>query len=153
MPEKYKWDVENIVYEVQDDEKEKRKGVFSYLAIWCLHIQKLFNSSFVKNHLCDIFILILLCNFQGQTITKISDISVATFHQQFLYYPSISTHHCEMKRSHAICIILFVKFCSPRNQSISCVFLTWVASPVQSCTSFSILSTDLHALVEKVVLF
>ena len=59
VPKEDEGNVQNVVDQVETDEEVEGKCVFAYFTIGSLDVQKLFNSSFVNDHLGDVFILIL----------------------------------------------------------------------------------------------
>ena len=59
MGEENKRDVEKEVDQEYNDKKEVRKSILTYASVRRLDVEKLFNTSFINDHLSYILVLVL----------------------------------------------------------------------------------------------
>ena len=58
----YKRDINDEINQEQNKEKVEWKSSFPNFSEWILNVQQFLDSTLVNDHLCDAFVLILLCN-------------------------------------------------------------------------------------------
>lgn len=145
-------DVKDVVGEEEDDEEVEGEGMLPYLAVGALDVEELLQPLLVHYHLRDVLVLVLHRDVQGQPVRIVLDLPVAAPHQQLLDDAPVPAHDGEVEGGHAVAEVLLIEFGPPGDEGVGGVLLPRVAGPVQGSAPLGILSADLHALIEVVIL-